>query len=169
MKVVIITGVPGTGKTTIANAVGKKLNAHVVRVADLALKLELVTEYDFERETNTVDLDKLRSALLEEILNLAGKGKDLVIVDSVFPCILSNEFVKLVVILRTNPNVLRERLEKRKWPLIKVEENVEAEILGAVKAEALECFEESKLLELNNNTKSDLRKVVSLIVDNVKE
>uniref|UniRef100_A0A7J3ZKW8 Putative adenylate kinase n=1 Tax=Fervidicoccus fontis TaxID=683846 RepID=A0A7J3ZKW8_9CREN len=165
MRVAIITGVPGTGKTTVANAIGSRIGAQVVRVAELALKRELVAEYDFEHKTSTVDLDKLKPALLEEIRKLAEEGKNLIIVDSVFPCVLDNELVELVVVLRADPNVLRERLEKRKWPLIKVRENIEAEVLETVKTEALECFEESKLLEVKNNTKTDLERIVSLLVE----
>ena len=67
MKVIIVTGTPGTGKTTLSKKLARKLNFYYLDVAKLILKRKLSEGYDKERKTKIIDISKLNKALIEEI------------------------------------------------------------------------------------------------------
>jgi len=69
MRVVIITGTPGTGKTTLAKQLAKKLNFHYLDVNKIIKKYKISEGYDKKRKTIIIDIKKLNKALINEIKN----------------------------------------------------------------------------------------------------
>ena len=67
MKVIAVTGVPGTGKTTIAKKLAKRLKYHYLDVNKLVSEHKLSEGYDRERTTKIVDIKKLNRFLIREI------------------------------------------------------------------------------------------------------
>jgi adenylate kinase len=67
MKVIIITGSVGTGKTTLSKLLARKLNFHYIDVNKIIRKYNISEGYDKKRKTNIVDINKL--ALIKEIKN----------------------------------------------------------------------------------------------------
>lgn len=128
---VALSGTPGTGKSAIAEALGR-VGWHKVELGDLAKDEGAVVGRDEERQTDEVDVDLLEAALARA---LSGSDADRVLLVGhlahLMPC-------DTVVVLRTSPAVLRERLEARGWPHAKVQENVEAEAVGVVLVESME-------------------------------
>lgn len=120
-----LTGTPGTGKTTVAALLRKK-GFNVVMGDQLAGDLGALDRYDPIRETWEVDLSRLDANLLDSE-----------------PMILVAHYahrlrVDRAIVLRCHPEVLRERLQGRGWPEKKISENLEAEALSVITAEALE-------------------------------
>jgi adenylate kinase len=119
---IALSGTPGTGKSTV----GKILKYPAI---DLN---ELIREKKFylreEGGTLIADLKKLRryfSGKREENFILVGHLSHLVNPET-------------AIILRTDPRVLRKRLEKKGFSRKKIEENVLAEILDVILIEANE-------------------------------
>lgn len=113
---IIITGTPGTGKSTVADILGKTLKLGVVHVSQFAKKEKLITGK--RNGSYIVDLKKLRKKLLKK------KG----IIESHLLC----EFPlprSIVFVLRCNPRVLVKRLKKRRYSKRKTRENLECEAL----------------------------------------
>src|SRR3989338_7048744 len=77
MKVVCVSGVPGTGKTTIAKRLSKKLNYYYLDVNKLISKYKLSEGYDKKRRTKIIDVNKLNSKLIKEIITLTKKSNKL--------------------------------------------------------------------------------------------
>jgi adenylate kinase len=129
MTVICITGTPGTGKTEVAKALAQRLGWMLVSLNDLAESKDLYAGYDEERECRIVDEDKVNKELdrIGEMHNL--------IAESHYAHEMKCDWV---VILRTSPAELRERLKKKGWKPKKVEENVLAELMEVCKSEALE-------------------------------
>jgi len=148
---IAVTGVPGTGKTEVSKVLAKKLNYKLIRIDDLAEKLNAFVGYDEERECKILDMEKLKEEVkkIKENTILEGHVSHLLPVD-------------LIIILRCNPEILKERLEKR-YPdkPLKVKENVEAEILGVITSEAI--MENENVYEIDTSNKKP-EQVVSEIL-----
>ena len=69
MKAIIVTGTPGTGKSTLSKKLAKKLNFIYLDVNEAIKKYRLSEGYDKKRMTNIVDAKKLNRALIKEINN----------------------------------------------------------------------------------------------------
>jgi len=137
-----ISGTPCTGKTEVSKLLSKKLNYKLIQVNELAEKLNAFTGYDKKRECKILDMGKLK----KEINKIKGN----VIIEGHTSHLFS---VDIVIILRCNPEILKKRLEKR-YPSnpLKVQENLEAEILGVITSEAV--MNNKKVYEIDTSDKS---------------
>jgi len=122
-----ISGTPCSGKTEVSKFLSKKLNYKLIQVNELAEKLNAFTGYDKKRECKILDMDKLEKEINKIKGNVIIEGHT----SHLFP-------MDIVIALRCNPEVLKKRLEKR-YPSnpSKVQENLEAEILGVITSEAI--------------------------------
>jgi len=125
---IALTGVPGTGKTTIADALSDR--AHVVHLGDFARDAGLLTEKDDARGSFIVDLD----ALAERVASVVSP-EGVILLEGHYAHEMD---VDRIVLLRCDPRVLVERLRARGWSEAKVRENVEAEALDVLAAEVLD-------------------------------
>ena len=122
-----LTGTPGTGKTTVAALLP-------FRVIDLNAVIR--------EEGLTLGSDPDRGCLIADVEALAGRLEELapeeedgiVVLEGHF----SHQFATEAIVLRTRPQVLRERLFQRGYSEEKVRENLEAEFLDVVLVEAAE-------------------------------
>jgi adenylate kinase len=138
---IAITGVPGTGKTEVSKVLSKKLSFKLIEINKLAEKLKAFIGYDKKRECKILDMKKLKKEIKKLKDNAIIEGH----VSHSFPA-------DLVIVLRCNPKVLKKRLEKR-YPSnpSKVQENVEAEILGVITSEAI--MENKNVFEVDTTNK----------------
>ncbi|KAI6044983.1 P-loop containing nucleoside triphosphate hydrolase protein [Pisolithus marmoratus] len=157
---IIITGTPGTGKSTHAQLLMQEspIPLKHINVGEMVKDQGLHEGFDEEWQSYTVDDDKL----LDELEPLATQGG--LILDwhtcDVFP----ERWIDLVIVLRCNHTLLWERLEKRDYPLKKIQENNEAEIMGVVSEEARGSYEQDTVVELISESTEDLQENVSRMV-----
>lgn len=156
--IVLITGTPGTGKSTISRMLKEKLGATLVDVNKVVIEEHLYTGVDKDRGYKVVDLDAMCIKLDEITETFEG---DTMIVEGH----LSHYFkgADLVIVLRARPDVLRKRLKARGWNDSKINENVEAEALDTCTFEANEIYGE----KVNEVDTSELEpeEVSDLLVD----
>ena len=122
--IVAITGTPGTGKTTIAKLLAKRLGYGYVNINEFAIK-HCLGGVDKKRKSKIIDTKKL--------FRLSKKFKGNLVLDSHLSHFCS---ARLKFVLRANPAALKRRLEKKGWAAKKVKENVDSEILGIIAYEA---------------------------------
>lgn len=145
-KVILLTGVPGVGKTTIAALLSERLKGVHVNLSELALAEGLVTGYDSIRKTSIVDLERMTTRLMEIIR----EGRDPLVIEGHFSQdVVSPERVSNVFVLRRAPWRLKDELESRGYNPEKVKENVEAELLDVCLVEAIEAYGKEKVCELD--------------------
>jgi len=121
---IALTGTPGTGKTTIGKILRERYGVEVVDLNEVIRVHQYYAGWDENRDCLIVDLEALRAHPFSEDVVLEGH-------------LSHNLLVDRVVVLRTNPVALRRRLHKKAFAEKKINENVEAEILDVILAEAV--------------------------------
>jgi len=152
MKVIVVSGTPATGKTTLAKMIAEK-GLKYIDVNSVIKKEGLCEDYDKARHCNIVDVEKLNKALLKIIET---SKKDLVI-DSHLAHFLPKERVDLVIITKCGLKELKRRLEGRDYPEAKIRENLDSEIFDICLVEAKE--KGHKILEVNTDRKISEKKI----------
>ena len=138
MKVVAVSGVPGTGKTTLSKKLSKKLNFYYIDVNKLIYKYKLSEGYDKKRKTRIVNVNKLNKLLIDEIKILKKNKIKGVIIDSHLSHYLPRKYVDFCIVTKCDINELNKRLKRKKFHKNKIIENLQTEIFDMCLNEALE-------------------------------
>lgn len=161
MVVIVITGVPGTGKSTLAKELSKYINAKVINIGEYAKKKGYVLEYDEAFQTYIVDEEKTIKDLVRYIKENPGNY----IIEGTFSHLLPKEIVDLYIVLKADPNLLYKRLSQRKYPYHKIFENIWAQNLEIIEDE-LES--ENKKYIVIDTTNRSLKEIVEEIMKILK-
>ncbi len=152
MKTIIITGTPGTGKTTLSKRLARKLNFSYIDASLIIKKYGLSEGYDRKRKTKIIDTKKLNRALVKEIgiysKNHSNANKPIkkgkkrkknggIIIDSHLSHYLPGKYADLCIVTKCNLKTLEKRLKRKKYDKNKARENLDAEIFDV-------CLEEAK-------------------------
>lgn len=159
MTAVIITGTPGTGKTSVSKILSEKLGFRLVHVNDLIDEKHLYSGHHPSKGYKIVDLDELSI----EIEKLIKENEDMIVEGHLSHYFENQNIVDHVIVLRSRPDILKERLKTRNWTDSKVEENLEAEALDICTYEAVESYGE-KVNEIDT-TDSSIEDVAECIVE----
>ena len=161
-RVIVITGTPCVGKTTIARHLAPQLDALYVNLTELAKKENLIQGEDAERKTTIINENRMRTRL-KEIIDQTEKTN--VVVDGHYAAaVVPETHVTRIFVLRRNPVELREFMEKSCFLGAKLWENLASEILDVCLVEALREHETAKICELDVTDKT-VEKVVAEIME----
>jgi adenylate kinase len=176
--ILLLTGTPGTGKTTISKLLAEKFGCQLVDINHLVEEKHLYTGLDPEKDYKIVDMDALEGELFKivGVENAGDQKTDSSINFSKTSCIiieghLSHYFPQadLVVVFRTEPHTLEERLKKRGWKAAKIRENLEAEALDICTWEAYQIHgTKVHEVETTNITPDEAINIISEIFNGKK-
>lgn len=141
--ILLVSGTPATGKTTVAQILGEKLGWKVISLNDFARERNLYCGYDEKRRAKVVDIDRIK----EEVSKIIEKEENLIL-ESHYAHEMPGD---TVVILRANAEEIRKRANEKQWWFKKTEENVISEIMEVIKTEALEMGK--KVVEIDTTGK----------------
>ncbi|RKP06839.1 putative adenylate kinase isoenzyme 6 [Thamnocephalis sphaerospora] len=145
---ILITGTPGTGKTTLSELAALALSFNHVNVSELVKERELHDGYDAEFDTYILNDDKLCDELEESLGTVAGGN----VVDFHSCELFPERWFDLVVVLRTDNTVLYDRLAERGYSQRKITENIECEIMQVVSEEAHDSYKPEVVVELQSDS-----------------
>ncbi len=147
MKIILIGGTPGTGKTSAAQALGQKLKRDVKNLGQIAIDGGCLKDRDEERDTHIIDED----CLVDTIDELIDETDSDLIIEGHYIDLVPGRPVQRVFILRVHPEILLKRLNERNYSKDKIEENVESEIFGVCQMDAIDAFGEGKVYEIDTS------------------
>lgn len=155
---IVITGCPGTGKTSVAKKLSEAIGCELFEIKKLVEENKLCSDSEGER---IVDIGQLR-IFMDSFL----KGKDDFVVEGHLACEfeIPNDFI---FVLRADPRELRKRLGKRGYSDPKTNENILSELLDY-------CFQRTVLvygkepLELDTSGKNP-EECAEILFDAVKK
>ncbi len=148
MTSILIGGTPGTGKTEVAKIVGAMLSRAVLSLGDIAVQSGCVNAKDMARDTGIIDED----CLVEAIGEITEDRSKMLVIEGHYIDLVPYSRVEKVFILRTHPEVLRKRLLQRGYSIEKVNENVEAEVIGVCQMDAIYAFGEDMVYEIDTTS-----------------
>ncbi len=155
MKAIIITGTPGTGKTTVSKKLASLMNYTYIDVNEIIKKQRLSKGYDRKRNCKIIDVKDLSNALVSVIRD----SKTPLIIDSHLSHFLSKRYVSLCIITRCNLKLLKSRLKRRDYTKQKIEENLEVEIMEVIPNEAAK----HNCMFIDTDKKLDYKKMIRKI------
>jgi len=137
--IIVISGTPGTGKTTLAKKLMKQLKYPLLDVKKFIKTKGLVESYDKKRKSDIIDIKKLNKELIKEINKIKKQhSPEGIIIDSHLSHYLPKKYVDFAIITKTNLKVLEKRLKKRQYSKAKIRENLDCEIFDI-------CLNEAKV------------------------
>ncbi|CAG8679564.1 18601_t:CDS:2 [Dentiscutata erythropus] len=154
---ILITGTPGTGKTTLSQLASESTGLHNIIVGELVKEKSLHHGYDQDFQSWILDDDKLVDEL-EETLSNGGNIVDFHSCE-VFP----ERWFDLVLVLRTDNTILYDRLKDRGYSQKKITENIDSEIFQVILEEAKESYAAEIVVELQSNNIEDMQSNVTRI------
>jgi adenylate kinase len=147
---ILITGTPGTGKTTTASLLASALNYTHVNVSELVKEKSLHEGFDQEFQSFIIDED----LVVDEMEELMSKGGN--VVDYHSSGFFPERWFDMIVCLQCDNTILYDRLQARQYPKHKIEENVQCEIMQVVLEETRESYQQEKIVVLMSNSLQEL-------------
>ena len=146
-KLILVTGTPGVGKTTVAHKLASRLDARYIGITDIVKNGNLITGRDDSRATLIADTEKV-SKHLQKILN-DSEDKSVIIEGHYAIDVVQEKDVDTVFVLRRDPAELKYTLEKRGYEEKKIWENLAAEILDVCLYDAVSACGVDNVCEID--------------------
>lgn len=157
-KIIVITGVPGTGKTTLSKKLHKLIkNSYLISANELSKNRKLFIKKDFDG-AYIINMEKLKNELIKEINVAKNQNKNCIILEGHLLSDIKIPDAKAIV-LRAHLTDIEKRLKKRNYPIYKLGQDILSEALdycgNNAKVNYSEVYEliGSKLSLLKNSIK----------------
>ncbi|MAG60663.1 hypothetical protein CL619_02640 [archaeon] len=159
-RLLIITGTPGTGKSTLAKLLIEQLGLlHLDLYELIESDKKLSSEYNKEKDCYDLDMDKVEELVK---LRLEENPGQVMVLDSHVAHHLSSKIICGAIIVRCSDlKELESRLLARNYSANKVKENLDSEIFDVCYDESLELSVET--LTFDSAGGLDESSVVSLV------
>ncbi|CAN0854256.1 Adenylate kinase isoenzyme 6 homolog [Linum grandiflorum] len=147
---ILITGTPGTGKTTTSTALAEATELRHINIGDLVKEKKLHDGWDEQFECHVINED----LVCDEIEDAMEEGGN--IVDYHGCDFFPERWFDRVVVLQTENSVLFDRLTKRGYSETKIKNNIECEIFQVLLEEAKDSYPEDVVVALRSDSVEDV-------------
>ncbi|XP_027124665.1 adenylate kinase isoenzyme 6 homolog isoform X1 [Coffea eugenioides] len=155
----LITGTPGTGKTTTASALAEAAQLRHINIGDLVKEKNLHNGWDDQFECYIINED----LVCDELEDMMEEGGN--IVDHHGCDFFPERWFDRVVVLQTENSLLYDRLARRGYTGSKLSNNIECEIFQVLLEEAKESYQEEIVVALRSDSIDDINNNVSTLSD----
>uniref|UniRef100_A0A1I7XU13 Adenylate kinase isoenzyme 6 homolog n=1 Tax=Heterorhabditis bacteriophora TaxID=37862 RepID=A0A1I7XU13_HETBA len=162
---ILITGSPGTGKSTLGQEVAEKMGFDFIEIGKLVRENNLYEEFDHQLNCHVLDEEKLLDHI-EDRMNSDTGG---VLVDYHGADFFPERWFDLVFVLRCSNTILYDRLAARGYGDFKIKENIECEIFGSLLEEAKDSYKEEIIYELQSETVEQMNTNIEKICQLIRE
>lgn len=152
--IIIVSGTPGTGKTTLSKQLAKELMYTYIDVSQIITDYNLSEGFDKKRDCDIVDTKKLN----EILIRLIKKTKNLII-DSHLSHNLPSKYTDLCIITKTDLKELEKRLKNKKYKKAKIRENLDCEIFDVCLNEAKQ--KKHNIAIIDTTRKTPIKKIIT--------
>nr|XP_043608524.1 adenylate kinase isoenzyme 6 homolog [Erigeron canadensis] len=159
---ILVTGTPGTGKTTTASAVAEAANLRHINIGDLVKDKKLHDGWDDQFQCYILNEDLVCDEL-EDIMVQGGN-----IVDHHGCDFFPERWFDRVVVLQTENSVLYDRLTKRGYSGAKLTNNLQCEIFQELLNEANESYKAEIVVAMKSDTVDDMNTNVATLTEWVR-
>ncbi|XP_073312429.1 adenylate kinase isoenzyme 6 homolog [Primulina huaijiensis] len=159
---ILITGTPGTGKTTTSAALAEGIKFRHINIGDLVKEKNLHDGWDDQFDCYIINED----LVCDELEDLMEEGGN--IVDHHGCDFFPERWFDRVVVLQTENSVLYDRLTKRGYTGQKLSNNIECEIFQILLEEAKESYSEGIVVALRSDSVDDIDRNLSTLTDWVR-
>lgn len=135
--IVIVTGTPGTGKTTFAKTLAKEKKYTYIDGKKLISQYHLREEFDEQNNCDVVDEQKF-AKICKDIISEAKDNKESLIIDSHLAQFIPSVRVDKCYVTVCDLKILEQRLKARAYSSKKIKDNLEAEAFRICQIEAQE-------------------------------
>ncbi|CAG9483947.1 adenylate kinase-like protein 1, putative [Plasmodium vivax] len=171
---IIVTGVPGVGKTTLCEELVEVINKELqegqqaepasqmkhLNLSKVIKEERLYEEFDDQLDATIYSNDMVNEKM--EKLKLENGGYIIDFHDVDF--LEQKELIDHIFLLTTSTNKLYERLEKRNYAKEKIKNNIECEIFQVIKEDILTFYNDPSIFdELGNNDMEQYESNLQLI------
>lgn len=156
---IIITGTPGTGKSSHCEELATKTGLHHLSINDVVKKHNIGEASDDPDDPNLQIVDEDR--LLDCVENDLEEGGQ--IIDWHACDLFPPSMIDLVCVIRCDNQLLYDRLSARGYTGKKLEENMDCEIMEVLLNEAREAYDEEIVVELRSEKAEDIEANVERI------
>lgn len=160
---VLITGTPGTGKTTTASLLASSLNYNHIDVSVLVKEKSLHEGFDEQFQSFIINEDLVVDEM-EEIMTRGGN-----VVDHHSPGFFPERWFDVIVCLQCDNTILYDRLSERQYAQAKIEENVQCEIMQVVLEETRESYQLENIVVFSSNSVDELEENVERLEQAVNQ
>ncbi|WVZ62838.1 hypothetical protein U9M48_012537 [Paspalum notatum var. saurae] len=154
---VLVTGTPGTGKTTTCSLLAEASALRHVNIGDLVREKSLHDGWDDELQCHVINEDLVCDEL-EDMMEEGG-----ILVDYHGCDFFPERWFDLVVVLQTETSILHDRLTSRGYMGSKLTNNIECEIFQVLLEEARESYREDIVMPLRSDNLEDINRNVDTL------
>lgn len=160
-RIIVVTGSVGAGKTTLSRELARILRCRYINLGDYLISKGLTAGIDRRRKSIIVK----EGNIMDEL-----KKEDCLIIETIYPNLLSGISPDLVIVLKCDPEELYRRLKDR-YDAEKIIENVEADVIDTFTIESINTFGDDKIMEIdttNTTLEDEVKLVLSALNGSVK-
>lgn len=155
--VILVTGTPGTGKTSIAKKLAKKYNYIYLDINKVIDKFQLSEGYDKKIKSTIIDEKKLANVLIKLI-----KIDSKVIIDGHMSHYVPARYVEACIVTKCDIKILKSRLQKRHYSKQKIRDNIDSEIFDIILNEAKSIKHKIYVIDTSKKVKLPSKSALSL-------